>query len=163
MTTPSRLSVHGVLFLLLAGCSQASRLPEYPAAVTGSSRTHNVGGQYTPLAIDSVEGVSIREGKLVLRGTSGSATVEAPANADLTRPTRDWALTTEATAAGRRVVTFTHSQSVEDFTIELPEGDAELRYGVFSAPGGKEVMVFAWGADGQSFWGHVTIERLPAL
>jgi hypothetical protein len=161
-TTGPRLSFHGLVFLLLVGCSQASRLPEYPAAIAGSSRTHKVGGQYAPLAIDSIERVSIRDGKLVLRGASGEVTVEAPANADLSRPTHDWALTTEAIADGHRVVTFTHSQSVEDFTIELPEADADLRYGVFSAPDGKEVMVFAWGAAGQSFWGHVTIERLPS-
>ena len=161
MPTLSKLFVHGAVFLLLAGCSQAS-LPEYPASITGSSQTHKVRGQYAPLALDSIDAVSIRDGQLVLRGASGEATVDAPAGADLSRPTRHWALTTEATADGRRVVTFTHSQSVEDFTIELPEAAAELRYGVFSAPGGGEVMVFAWGGGGQSFWGHVTIERLAS-
>ena len=33
------------------------------------------------------------------------------------------------------------------------------RYGAFSAAGGNEVMVLAWGTESQCYWGYVTIER----
>jgi hypothetical protein len=155
-----RTSFVSALFAVaLAGCSQPSHAVIYPAAIKASSQTHLVQGQYTPVALESIDGVSIQEGKLMLRGPSGTIAVDPPAGADLAKPTRHWALTTEAAGDDHRTITFTHSQSVEDFSIELPPANAELRFGVFSGPGGGEVMVLAWGTGGRSFWGHVTIKR----
>jgi hypothetical protein len=87
--------------------------------------------------------------------------VNLPADADPARPVRHWALVTDAHVSGRRVVTFTHSESVKDFSIDLPDGDAPLQFAAFaSRAGGGEVLVFATGGndpDQPSFIGHVTI------
>jgi hypothetical protein len=52
---------------------------------------------------------------------------------------------------------------LDDFTLELPASDAPLRYGTLTGKSGNDVMVFAWGSDGRSYSGYVTIEpRSPA-
>jgi hypothetical protein len=144
----------------LSGCLQASsQAPAYPAPLIGASRTHVVRGEYSAVALASVDGVSVRDGKLILRGPLGTLSIAPPASADLSKPTRHWALTTESNAGSKRELTFTHAQSIEDFTIEMPAGSGEVLYGVFEATAGTEVMVLAWGAETESYWGYVTVAR----
>jgi hypothetical protein len=126
-----------------------------PTPLTGVSRAYDVKGQTQTLALDRVERVALQKGQIVFHGSLLSVTVDPPASADITKPTRYWALTTEGSGDGKRSVTFTHAELVEDFTLELPAAEGEIRYGVFEGPGGAEVMVLAWG----SYWGHVTIRK----
>lgn len=144
--------------VVLGSCSQATA---QPTPLIATSRTHAVRGEFSPVLLDRVARVSVDKGKLVLHGTFGTVAMDPPASADVAQPTRVWALTTEAVVDGKRAVTFTHSESVEDFSIELPGSDAELLYGVFASRAGGEVMVLAWGDQARSYWGHLTIARRP--
>jgi hypothetical protein len=149
------------LFLVLAlttGCSPAPLSSPGPFPIPSTSADVQVKGEYSSLALDRVDRVSIENGKIVVHGSAGSVALEPPAGADTSKPTRTWALTTETEAGRKRLVTFTHAMSIQDFTIELPEGDDELRYGVFSNPEGADVMVFAWGSNSKSYWGYLTIQ-----
>jgi hypothetical protein len=140
-----------------------SRPAPQPGTIAGTSKTMSVAGEYTPLALDRVARVGVEEGRLVVHGTSSSVTVDLPAGADAGRATRHWALVTEANLQdGRRQLTFTHSESLEDFSIELPESEGSVRYGGFEREEGGEVLVFAWGESSLTYWGWVTIAR-PAL
>jgi hypothetical protein len=143
------------LFLLFA-CGQ-SVAPAAP--VTGSSKTVTVRGEYAPVALDRVTGLALENGRLVIRGPSTNVTVDPPASADPAKPVRGWALVTESTSGDTRSLTFTHETTLDDFTIDLPASDAELHYGVLAGRTGGEVMVFAWGEESRSYWGHVTIAR----
>jgi hypothetical protein len=116
-----------------------------------------VSGEYAPLALDRVARVTIEEARLVVHGSSTNVSVDLPAGADPSRTTRHWALVTEGHIDGRRTLTFTHSESLEDFTIQLPESEGALRYGGFEGRDGAEVLVFAWGEAAASYWGWVTI------
>jgi hypothetical protein len=118
-----------------------------------------VRGHYLLVALDRVEGVSIDDGKIALRGSSSSVAIDPPASADLSRPTRNWALVTETNTGATRVLTFTHAESLDEFTVELPASEARIHFGVFSGSADTEVMILAWGQDSQCFWGHVTIAR----
>lgn len=144
------------------GCSSGSQAVTYPAPLTGSSQTMVVRGQYETVALDRVEGVSLDDGKLTLRGSSASVALAPPASADLSRPTRNWALVTETSAGATRVLTFTHAETLDEFTLELPASEAQIYFGVFGGPADTEVMILTWGQDSRCFWGHVTIARAQA-
>jgi hypothetical protein len=153
--------------LLLTGCSPAAENttadnpppPTGPVAIAGESKTHDVRGEYRPIDLERVEGLALENGKVLVRGPAGSVPLDMPASADTSRPNRQWVLVSEADTGGRRIVNFTHEESVEDFTLDLPAGDSELRYGAFSAREGGDVMVFAWADDSQAYSGYVTIAR----
>ena len=147
------LSVH---ILLLAACAGAAadRGP-----LTGSSKTLTVRGEFSAVALDQIDGMALRDGKLALRGPQTTIAVDLPPTADATKPGRGWSLVTEATANGHRTVTFTHETTLDDFTLELPASDAPLRYGSLGGLGGDDLLVFAWGENSKSFWGWVTIAR----
>jgi hypothetical protein len=154
--THLRRCVVVLIWCVFFGCS---RPMAQPAELRGSSQTLTVLGEYTPVALDRVDGLALENGKLVLRGGSGSVTLDLPASADPGRPNRHWALVTEGVATGKRVVTFTHDMSLDEFTIELPASDAELHYGALTSRTGGDVLVFAWGAASRSSWGYVAIAR----
>ena len=157
----------------IAACAPAAEEPAaveqppiQPAAdIQGTSTTLSVTGRFEPVTLDSVDGVSIEEGRLILRGSSTSLGVDLPPSADTTKPVRNWALTTEGTGERGRTFTFINGDSLQDFTVELPPGDAPLKFGVFNqrAIGGEppagDVMVFAWGSASRSYWGYVTITK----
>lgn len=142
--------------LALGGCARAV---VYPAPVTGESETMVVRGEYQPVAIDRVDALSVANGQLVVHGGRATVSVPLPPLADVAQPTHHWALVTERDTGRARAITFTHNESLDDFTIELPAADAEIRYGVFTGREGGEVMVFAWGAESRSFYGWVTLNR----
>ena len=142
--------------LVLSACSRAAG---QPSPLSGTSQTLTVRGQYVGVeALDRVERVSIDNGRLVLRGST-TVTVELPPSADPTMPVRHWALLTETDLGRMRAINFTHDESLDEFTIELPASMAPLRFGVFAGRDGAEVMVFAWGDNSRCYWGYVTIAR----
>jgi hypothetical protein len=147
---------------LLSATSGCAKATVYPAPLAGSSTTVVVRGQYAPIALDRVDALSVEDGKLTVHGSAAKVTVDLPATVDVSQPTRHWALITEADTGRARAVTFTHEESLDDFTIELPPGNAPIHYGVFSGRTGDEVMVFAWGAESRSFWGYAAIGRRPS-
>ncbi len=143
-----------------AGPAVARPVPQ-PGAIAGVSKDVTVAGEYAPLSLDRVARVALEGSRLIVHGSSSSVSVDLPDAADSTRTTRHWALVTEGHLDdGRRSLTFTHSESLEDFTIQLPESEGVVRYGGFEGRGGGEVLVFAWGEDSVSYWGWVTIAPL---
>jgi hypothetical protein len=153
----TRLSLIPLQILILAACAQAAA---DRAPLTGMSKTLTVRGEYNAVALDQVDGMSIRDGRLALRGTSATTMVDLPAAADPAQANRGWALVTETTLGDHRSVTFTHETTLDDFTLELPASDAPLRYGSLGGRNGDDVLVFAWGANSRSYWGWVTVVRL---
>lgn len=151
-----RVLLFPIHLLLLAACAGAAadRGP-----LTGSSKTLTVRGEFSAVALDQIDGMALRDGKLALRGSQTTIAVDLPPTADATKPGRGWSLVTEATANGHRTVTFTHETTLDDFTLELPASDAPLRYGSLGGLSGDDVLVFAWGENSKSFWGWVTIGR----
>jgi hypothetical protein len=147
--------------MLTTGCTSEPRelASGESAPLVGESKTVVVRGQYQRIDLDAVDRVSIDNAKLTFHGTTGSVTVDPPASADLKNPSRHWSLVTEASLAERKLrsLTFTHNMKLDEFTLELPASDAPFRFGTFTGPAG-EVMVFAWGQDSRSYWGHVTIQ-----
>lgn len=151
-----RVLLFPIHLLLLAACAGAAadRGP-----LTGSSKTLTVRGEFSAVALDQIDGMALRDGKLALRGSQTTIAVDLPPTADATKPGRGWSLVTEASANGHRTVTFTHETTLDDFTLELPASDAPLRYGSLGGLSGDDVLVFAWGENSKSFWGWVMIGR----
>jgi len=130
-----------------------------PVSLKGSSETLVVRGEYAPLALDRVEGLSFDKGKVIVRGSSSTVTLDIPAATAAAEPIRHWALVTEGEAGGKRALTFIHDTTLDDFTIELPKSEAQLHYGVLSGKEGEEVMVLAWGTNSRSYSCYLTITR----
>ena len=151
-----RLLLLPVQIVVLVACARAAA---DRAPVVGISKTLTVRGEYNAVAIDQIDGMALRDGKLSLRGSQATIAVDLPPAADATKPGRGWALITETGTGGRRSVTFTHETTLDDFTLELPTSDAPLRYGSLAGKNGEDVLVFAWGENSRSFWGWVTITR----
>jgi hypothetical protein len=149
-----------VAMLTCHACSPASS-NRGPTRIEGSSQTLTVAGEYAPVAIERIERLSLAGRTLVLHGPSSERVVPLPADATEPKPGDQWVLVTEGKAAdGKRTMTFTHAQSLADFTINLPYSDAELRYGSLAGKtAGEDVLVFAWGKDSRCYWGYVTITR----
>jgi hypothetical protein len=142
--------------VLAAACARAAA---DRAPLTGESKTLTVRGEYALVALDQIDGIAIRDGRLALRGSSATTSVDLPSMADPSKAGRGWALVTETAAGGQRSVTFTHETTLDDFTLELPASDAQLRYGTLGGRNGEDVLVFAWGERSRSYWGWVTIVR----
>jgi hypothetical protein len=146
-----------VQILALSGCGEAT--PPDGAKLTGSSKTVAVRGEYARVPLDRVDGLSVRGGRLVVRGSATEIEVELPLPTDPAKRNRSWALVTETMADSKRSVTFTHETTLEDFSLDLPESDAHLFYGGLTGTDGADLLVFAWGSDSLSYWGYVTISR----
>jgi hypothetical protein len=150
-----RLALIPLQVLVIAACAQAAadRGP-----LTGQSKTMTVRGEYSAVAIDQVDGMSLRDGRLALRGST-TTIIDLPPMADASKAGRGWALVTETAAGTNRVLTFTHETTLDEFTLELPASEAPLRYGSLGGRNDEDVLVFAWGIAGRSYWGYVTIAR----
>lgn len=172
----ARAAIFAIAACAMAGIPACAPAAEEPAAdeqpplqpaaeILGLSTTLSVAGRFEPVTLDSVDGVAIEGGRLILRGSSTSVGVDLPPSADTAKPVRNWALTTEGTGERGRTFTFINGESLQDFTVELPPGDAPLKFGVFSQraisgePPPGDVMVFAWGSASRSYWGYVTIAK----
>jgi hypothetical protein len=157
------LRVVPVIVIVLAGAFGCAPVGAQSRALKGTSKTVVVDGEYSSLALDKVDTVSMKDGQLEVKGSFDSVAVTLPAGADAARPLRHWALVTDANVNDKRQLTFTHDQSLDDFTLELPPGDAEVHYGVFEGRDGAEVMLLTWGADARCYWGYVTIVHAAAV
>lgn len=151
-----RLTLLPLQILILAACAQAAA---DRAPLTGTSKTLTVRGEYNAVALDRIDGMSIRDGRLALRGSATTTLVDLPPSADPTQANRGWALVTETNVGDQRSLTFTHETTLDDFSLELPGSEAPLRYGSLGGRGGDDVLVFAWGTNSRSYWGYVTIAR----
>lgn len=145
---------------VISACAQQVAAQASPLASVAGSLP--VKGQYQPLKIDQVGAVSLKEGKLVVRGSFESVTIDLPAFVDTSQVVRHWALVTDSSTDARRILNFTHDMSLDDFTLELPPTDAEIRYGVFVNRNGGHVMVLTWGAEAKCYWGYLLISNPPA-
>jgi len=137
-----------------SGCTQAAA---QATSLKGTAGTVSVLGQLSPLRLDQVSGVSLKDGRLVARGSFENVAIELPAFVDTAQVVRHWALVTESSLDDKKVLNFTHDQSLDDFTIEVPATEAEIRYGVFAHRGGGEVMVLTWGKDAKCYWAYLVI------
>ena len=145
-----------VLFATTVGCSRALP-PRGP--VTATSDKVTVTGEYQPIALDAVERMTIENGKLVVHGSSGTLTLDLPANANPEQRNRGWALVTEGETEGARTLTFTQEMSLEDFTMEVPAGDGQVAYGSLGGRDGSDVLLFAYGSAPKAYWGWATIRK----
>ena len=114
--TARRVLLLPVQIVLLAACARAAA---DRAPLTGSSKTLTVRGEYNAVAIDQIDGMAIRDGRLALRGPQTTVAVDLPPAADAAKPGRGWSLVTEAAGNGGRTVTFTHETTLDDFTLEF--------------------------------------------
>jgi hypothetical protein len=94
----------------LTGCRGGSA--DGPHTVAASSDVYTVAGQYSRVPLDRVDGLTIEQGKLMLHGPPANIAIDLPAGARAERPTRHWALVSDAHLEGRRLVTFTETESV---------------------------------------------------
>jgi hypothetical protein len=132
--------------------------PDGSTPITGVSEKFDVSGVYQPIAIDRVDGLGRENGRVIVKGPSGNVPIDVPANVDMTQPNQAWRLVTESTRDGRRYLTFTHETTLDNFTIDVPDTEGEMHYGAFLAKDGGSVLIIAWGVDGHSYWGWVTVK-----
>ena len=148
----------GIPIAIVATCALAacSRPPEGPVELVGTSKTFVVKGQYAPLALDQVDSLSVENGRLAVHGPSTMQSVDLPAGADPSNPDPHWSLTTETEGGGgKRSLTFTHNETIDDFSIEIPAG-ADVHYGTLKGQSG-DVMLLAWGEKSRCYWGYLVI------
>lgn len=147
----------GLLFILLAFFTACSERPDAPGDITGASAKFAVAGKYTPIAIDRVDSISVDNGKLTIHGSSTTLTEDLPAGADPSKPERHWSLTTESDTGKMRALTFTHNETIDELTLNVPRGNAEMHYGTLKDQKGNDVILLAWGELGHSYWGYATL------
>lgn len=145
---------------LLLGCQPP--VGAQPAPLVSTSGTVRAAGLLQRLSLPEVSGVTLREGRLFVRGATEEVPIDLPSFIDTAQVIRHWALVTEADRGGKRLLSFTHDQSLDEFTLELPPTDADIKYGVFAHRDGGEVMVLAWGRESRCYWGYVRIEPRAA-
>jgi len=154
----SRLTSLCTTFVLLANVGCSKPLPE-KGTFTTTSASATATGEYDRVDIDSVERMSIEDGKLVLHGTGRSVTLDLPANADPDQKNRGWALVTEGEGDGSRTLTFTQETSLEDFSVTLPAADGQVAYGSLGGRDGRDVVLFAYGSNNKAYWGWASIHK----
>jgi len=154
----SRLTSLCATFVLLASVGCSKPLAEN-GTFTTSSASATATGEYKRVDIDSVERMSIEDGKLVLHGTGGSLTLDLPANADPDQKNRGWALVTEGEGDGSRTFTFTQETTLEDFSVTVPAAAGRVAYGSLGGRDGRDVVVFAYGSGNKAYWAWANIEK----
>jgi hypothetical protein len=144
-----------ILFVFsLAACSTP---PPDRGDIPGTSAKFTVKGSFERIEMNRVDSVAIEDGKFVVHGV-GIAKKDVPGDADPSQPAGHWSLTTETSKGNVRTVTFTHDETLDDFQIDLPAGEAEVHYGTLKAKSGPgQVMLLAWGDNNICYWGYVTI------
>ena len=156
---PVALTCLAVMLMAPAACSKG--VPEAGPLMATSDKV-TIAGEYKPVTIDSVESMTIENGKLVLHGTAKTATVDLPQAADPDQKNRGWALVTEGEGDDTRTLTFTHEMTLEDFTITVPNAPGQVAYGSLGGRDGKDVLIFAYGSGDRAYWGWATIQKRAA-
>ena len=155
--TFSRLTVCALLTLTaVLGCTK--RLPA-EGPLTGTFKGVSVSGAYKQVSLDSVERISIENGKLVIHGTSAEVPVDLPSGADASQRNRGWALVTEGEDGDTRSLTFTQETSLEDFSIDVPNSPGQVAYGSLAGKEGTDVVIFAYGSGSKCYWGWAVVTR----
>jgi hypothetical protein len=147
----------GFLLFALTVASTCSPPPDQPGDVTGTSGKYAITGKYAPISIDRVDSLSLDNGKLTIHGSSTTITEDVPAGADPSKPERTWSLTTETDTGKDRALTFTHNETIDELTIDIPKGTADVHYGTLKDEKGNDVLLLAWGELGHCYWGYATI------
>lgn len=142
--------------MTVLGCSKS--MPD-EGPLTGTSNTMAVTGEYKRSTLDSVERMTMEDGKLVLHGPSGTQTLALPPNADPEQQNKGWALVTEGNVDNTRTLTFTHETSLDDFTLTLPPAEGQVAYGSVGGRDGNDVLLFAYGSESKTYWGWATIAK----
>jgi len=155
----TRLTGLCAAFMMVANVGCSRPLPESGTLSTSSSTT-TATGEYARVDLDSVERMSIDDGKLVLHGATRSVTLALPPNADADQKNRGWALVTEGEGDGSRTLTFTQENSLEDFSVTVPAADGQVAYGSLGGRDGRDVVVFAYGSGNKAYWGWARVEKL---
>jgi hypothetical protein len=142
------------------GCARRVE-PSGTVPLTVTSSDYVVRGEYRFVNRDRIDALTIENGRAIVNGPPADLAVDLPSSIDPARRVRHWALVTDAHVDGHRMITFTESEAVKDFSVELPEGDAAVHFAAFaSRTGGDEILVFASGdrrTGSPSLVGHVTI------
>ena len=143
-----------VQIVMLAACARAAA---DRAPLTGSSKTLTVRGEYNAVAIDQIDGMAIRDGRLALRGPQTTVAVDLPPSADADEAG-------SRLGAGHRGCRHRRPNRhlhPRNHARRLHAGSArERRAAPLRTLGGRngdDVLVFAWGENSKSFWGWVTI------
>jgi len=159
--TAPRLLLAAVLACAAASCAgrAANQTPPDGATpIAGESEKFDVSGVYQPITIDRVDGLGRENGRVIVKGPAGNVPIDVPATVDMTQPNQAWRLVTESTRDGQRYLTFTHETTLDNFTIHVPDTAGEMHYGAFLATDGGSVLIIAWGDEGHSYWGWVTVK-----
>lgn len=149
------------LLSAVAAVACAKGMPD-AGPLSATSEKVTVTGEYKPVAIDSVDSMSIENGKLVLHGAAKTVSVDLPQNADPEQKNRGWALVTEGEGDDSRTLTFTHEMTLEDFTVTVPNATGQVAYGSLGGRDGKDVLLFAYGSADKAYWGWARIEKQTA-
>jgi hypothetical protein len=143
-----------------AGCDRPAE-PSGTVPLKATSNDYVVRGEYRFVNRDRIDALTIENGRAIVNGPPADLAVDLPTSVDPARRVRHWALVTDAHVDGHRMITFTESEAVKDFSVELPDGDAAIHFAAFaSRTGGDEILVFASGdrrTGSPSLVGHVTI------
>jgi hypothetical protein len=145
---------------VMIGCDRPAE-PSGSVPLKVMSSDYVVRGEYRFVNRDRIDAITIENGRAIVNGPPADLAVDLPPAVDPARRVRHWALVTDAHVDGHRMITFTESEAVKDFSIELPDGDAAVHFAAFaSRTGADEVLVFASGdrpTGSPSLIGHVTI------
>ena len=156
-----RLTVLSASFLLLANVGCSKPLPDN-GTFSVTSQTATATGEYRQADIESVERITIDNGKLVLHSASRSMAVDLPPNADPEQKNKGWALVTEGEGDGSRTFTFTQENSLEDFSVTVPAAEGQVAYGSLGGRDGRDVVIFAYGSNHKAYWGWANVQRRAA-
>ena len=154
----ARLASIAMLFMSLTTSACSKPLPEQ-GPLTATAEKVTAAGEYRSVALAGIERMTIDNGKLVLHGSSGTLTIDLPANADPEQRNRGWALVTEGESDEARTLTFTQETTLEDFTITVPAGEGQVASGSLGGRDGNDVVLFAYGSAPNAYWGWVTVKK----
>jgi hypothetical protein len=155
---PFRQAAFTLLCSLVAATGCSKPLPE-EGSLQATSKSMTVTGEYRKASLEAVERMTIENGKLVLHGTPGSATVDLPPGADPDQKNRGWALVTEGETDGVRTLTFTHETTLDDFTVTVPPSEGQVAYGSLGGRDGGDVILFAYGSGSKTYWGWAAVGK----
>lgn len=162
---PSSASRRALLLLVGGLALSAVACTGHPATdgpIIGTSSQYDVRGEFHRIDVDSVERLRLDGSMLVVQGLERSQSVPLPPTADPAQRNRGWALVTDTVQDRHRLLTFTQEMAVEDVTLHVPLSEAPVQSGSLGGRDGHDVIVLAWGAAPDAYWGYVTLTRKPA-
>lgn len=178
MRTKKVVTLFGVLVAVLAAIAAAGWLYDvirvrWPHEIRLDTEAFHVVGRYYWLPLDSVDGISVRDGRLVVggstlkteffgewfRSTPGEVVRKLPPAFANARAVDNWSLTPEDYLPNGRRYTFRDARSNRSFSVILPSGTADVLFEALENEGAT-VIVFAggdWKVGPESYFGYVTV------